>query len=132
MTAQEALILAGCRRYFRALCVLLLLLVALPTSVLAHAIVLTSDPADGSTAHAPQELTLHFNSRVEKPLCSVSLTGPERRRSVRLRQKSSPTGDVLVYALPDLAPGSYQARWKVLSADGHLTEGAVRFVVGSQ
>ena len=36
---------------------------------------------------------------------------------------------LLVYALPDLSPGRYQVRWKVLSADGHLTEGAVRFVV---
>ncbi len=36
---------------------------------------------------------------------------------------------MLVYALPDLSPGRYQVRWKVLSADGHLTEGAVRFVV---
>jgi methionine-rich copper-binding protein CopC len=118
-------------RYVRALGVALLPLAALPTSVLAHAIVLGSDPTDGSTAHAPRQLTLHFNSRVEKQLCSASLTGPERR-SVRLRQESSPSGDVLIYALPDLAPGSYQARWKVLSADGHLTEGAVRFVVDGQ
>ncbi len=126
------MLVRGCRD-LRALGVLLLLvLAALPTSVLAHAIVLASDPADGGTAHAPQRITLHFNSRVEKQLCSMSLTGAERRHSVPLRQESSTAGDVLVYALPDLAPGSYQARWKVLSADGHLTEGAVRFVVDSQ
>ncbi len=50
----------------------------------------------------------------------------------RLRRESSPAVDVLVYALPDLSPGPYLARWKVLSADGHLTEGAVRFVVEGQ
>jgi copper transport protein len=119
-------------RDFRALGVALVLLAALPPSVLAHAIVLESDPTDGSTTHAPRRLTLHFNSRVEKQLCSVSLTGPQRRGRVRLRQESSPSGDVLIYALPDLSPGTYQARWKVLSADGHLTEGAVRFVVDGQ
>lgn len=113
----------------RGLGVFLLLLLACPTSVAAHAIVLASDPAEGSTVRAPRQLTLHFNSRVEKQLSSASLAGAEHRGGVRLRQESSPAGDVLVYALPDLSPGRYQVRWKVLSADGHLTEGAVRFVV---
>ncbi len=123
------MLVGGCRD-FRALGVLLLLVLgALPTSALAHAIVLASDPADGGAAHAPRRITLHFNSRVEKQLCSMSLTGPERHHSVRLHQESSQAGDVLIYGLPDLVPGSYQARWKVMSADGHLTEGAVRFAV---
>jgi methionine-rich copper-binding protein CopC len=111
------------------LILLLALSVACPSYVRAHAIVLASDPADGSTTRPPRRLMLHFNSRVEKSLCSVSLTGPEPHHRARLRQAPSSSDDVLVYALPDLAPGAYQVRWKVLAADGHLTEGAVRFVV---
>jgi len=121
---------ASALRVVWTLAILLLpLSVACPSYVRAHAIVLTSDPADGSTTRAPRRLTLHFNSRVEKSLCSVSLVGPEPHHRARLRQAASSSEDILVYALPDLAPGAYQARWKVLSADGHLTEGAVRFVV---
>ena len=40
--------------------------------------------------------------------------------------------DTLAYPLPPaLPPGDYQARWKVMAADGHVTEGAVAFTVAA-
>ncbi len=37
--------------------------------------------------------------------------------------------DRLVVPLRPLPPGGYVLRYKVLSADGHITEGALRFTV---
>src|SRR5581483_10906702 len=101
-----------------------------PTAAGAHAIILESTPAAGSTGPAPARLVLRFNSRLEKSLCSVELVGAGRRAIALLRLEPDAPPDTLAYPLPPaLAPGAYQARWKVMAADGHVTEGAVAFTV---
>ena len=102
---------------------------AAPPAAQAHAIILESAPAQGSTGPSPRRLVLRFNSRLEKPLCSVQLVGPRQRGIALLRQEAGAPPDTLVYPLPALEPGEYQARWKVMAADGHLTEGTVAFTV---
>jgi hypothetical protein len=100
-----------------------------PPAAQAHAIILESAPAQGSIGPAPRRLVLRFNSRLEKPLCSVQLVGPRQRGIALLRQEADAPPDTLVYPLPTLEPGEYQARWKVMAADGHVTEGTVLFTV---
>lgn len=95
----------------------------------AHAIILESSPRHEESLAAPKKLVLRFNSRLEKPLCSVQLVGPGRRTIALLRQEPDVPPDTLVYPLPALEPGAYQARWKVMAADGHVTEGTVLFTV---
>jgi len=95
----------------------------------AHAIILESAPAQGSSGPAPRRLMLRFNSRLERSLCSVQLVGPGQRVVALLRQEPDTPPDTLAYPLPPLAAGAYQARWKVMAADGHVTEGAVAFTV---
>jgi len=97
----------------------------------AHAIVIHSEPADGGSGPLPHRLLLHFNSRIEKALCSVRLVGPARDHVVVLHQAAGAAPDTLTYLIPALSPGTYQARWKVLSYDGHLTEGTTSFSVNS-
>jgi len=94
----------------------------------AHAIVVASEPEDGTRVVAPKALAIHFNGRIEKSPCSVSLVGPGKA-SVPLVATPSPRLETLAYTLPILAPGTYVATWKVLSADGHITNGVVRFTV---
>ncbi|HEY7040920.1 MAG TPA: copper resistance CopC family protein [Methylomirabilota bacterium] len=95
-----------------------------------HAIILESEPRPDATVTAPKRLVLRFNSRLEKSLCSVQLVGGPRQRSVALLRPEADTApDTLAYPLPPLEPGSYQVRWKVMAADGHVTEGAVPFAV---
>jgi copper resistance protein C len=101
----------------------------MPARAAAHGLVLESSPKNGERVTAPARLVIRFNSRLEKPLCSVSLVGPERTPR-RLTADTAPAApDVLAYPLPALAPGAYQAKWKVLAADGHVTEGVLRFTV---
>jgi copper resistance protein C len=108
------------------------LVLALVASAHGHAIIIHSEPADGEHGSAPHRLLLHFNSRIEKTLCSVVLVGPARGHIVVLHQAPGGTPDTLTYPIPALSPGAYQARWKVLSSDGHLTEGRVSFSVNSK
>ena len=96
----------------------------------AHAIILESQPRHGDSGPAPKRLLLRFNSRLEKPLCLVQLVGGPRQRSIALlRQEADTAPDTLAYPLPPLEPGAYEARWKVMAADGHVTEGTVLFTV---
>jgi methionine-rich copper-binding protein CopC len=97
----------------------------------AHAIILESAPVQGSSGPAPRRLLLRFNSRLERSLCSVQLVGPGQRVVALLRQEPDMPPDTLAYPLPTLAAGAYQARWKVMAADGHVTEGTVAFTVAA-
>lgn len=95
----------------------------------AHAVILESVPRQADSLASPKRLVLRFNSRLEKPLCSVQLLGPRQKTIALLRWEPDSPADTLAYVLPPLEPGAYQARWKVMAADGHVTEGIVRFTV---
>jgi copper resistance protein C len=100
-----------------------------PSPALAHAIILESSPRHQESLASPKRLVLRFNSRLERKLCSVELLGPGRRTIALLRPEANSAPDTLAYPLPALEPGVYQARWKVMAADGHVTEGIVAFTV---
>ncbi len=108
-----------------------LLLAALwqPAGIAAHGIVLDSSPRHQETVAAPKQLVIRFNSRLEKRLCSVTVVGPQLDRVLLLRQVVDAPPDTLIYPLPGLRPGPYQVKWKVLAADGHVTEGVILFTV---
>jgi methionine-rich copper-binding protein CopC len=95
----------------------------------AHAIIVESSPRHEESVTPPRRLVLRFNSRIEKPLCSVQLVGPRQKTIALLRQDPDTAADTLAYSLPPLEAGAYQARWKVMAADGHVTEGIVLFTV---
>jgi methionine-rich copper-binding protein CopC len=97
----------------------------------AHAIVLDSSPRhDAALAESPARIVLRFNSRIEAALSRVTIesTGgravalPTARDAIR-------EADRLVVPLGPLGPGTYVVRYRVLAADGHVTEGALRFTI---
>lgn len=118
----------------RALAVGLLLVamaLCLPNPAIAHALVFEAAPRSGEVVTTPpSRIFLRFNSRIEKGLSSVTVTGPAGR-PIPLPVAGAPEGapDRLAVPVPPLPPGTYLVRWKVLSADGHVTEGAFRFTV---
>ena len=105
-----------------------------PLSAVAHAIVLESVPApDAVVSRPPAHALLRFNSKIEKRLTRVTLTpggGPPRALSVA-SDADAGGPDRLVIPLGALLPGPYVIRYKVLSADGHVTEGVLRFTVSA-
>jgi methionine-rich copper-binding protein CopC len=95
----------------------------------AHALLLESAPKHETVAAAPARLVLRFNGRIEKRLSRVVVAGGSEQRTIALDVPESSSPDTLVYPLPPLTPGPWEARWRVLSVDGHFTEGKVRFTV---
>jgi len=105
---------------------------ALPAA--AHAIVLESVPAgDAVLERAPERVILRFNSKIEKRLTRVTIAARDGAPTPVSIPSDGPGGDLqpdrLVVPLRPLPPGGYVLRYKVLSADGHITEGALRFTV---
>ncbi|HEY7040937.1 MAG TPA: copper resistance CopC family protein [Methylomirabilota bacterium] len=113
----------------------LLLWVALafpmPPPAAAHAVVLESSPAPGAVlSRSPAQVTLRFNSKLEKRFTRVTLaTGDLPPAPVALPASQDPAPDRLVIPIRSLAPGDYVLRYRVLAVDGHITEGALRFTV---
>jgi methionine-rich copper-binding protein CopC len=99
----------------------------------AHAIVLESEPsADAVLERAPERVVLRFNSKIEKRLSRVTLAaGRGEAQPLALADTSDREPDRLVVPLRPLVPGKYVVRYKVLSADGHITEGLLRFTVAA-
>jgi methionine-rich copper-binding protein CopC len=112
-----------------ALCAALVALA--PGAAAAHAIILESEPASGATlAEPPARIYLRFNSKLEKRLSRVTLTAAAGRPvPLPVAADGSEKPDRIVLPLGALRPGAYVVRYKVLAADGHITEGALRFTV---
>ncbi len=106
--------------------------IGVPCSAAAHALLLESSPrVDAVLTRSPSRIFLRFNSRIEKALSGVIVTGPESRVVPLAVVASDPAPNHLVVPLPVLPPGQYLVRWRILSPDGHVTEGTFRFRVVS-
>ncbi|HWP66726.1 MAG TPA: copper resistance CopC family protein [Candidatus Limnocylindria bacterium] len=103
-----------------------------PIDAAAHAVVTRATLRDAIIpAGKASETTLEFNGAIEAKLAKVTLVddgGTER--ALELVPGGHPP-NVLVVSLPPLAPGHYALRYKVLAADGHVTESVLRFRVAA-
>ena len=97
----------------------------------AHAIVLEASPAhEAVLAAPPARVILRFNSKIEHALSRVTLeTAAGRPVALPVARASGEDAARLVVPLSPLAPGVYIVRYRVLAADGHVTEGALRFTI---
>jgi methionine-rich copper-binding protein CopC len=102
-----------------------------PPRALAHAIVLESSPKhDAALAESPSRIVLRFNSRIEAALSRVTIeTVNGRPVALPAAHDAGKEANRLVVPVGPLAPGTYIVRYRVLAADGHVTEGALRFSV---
>jgi copper transport protein len=114
--------------------IILLAVLSLGTGVAsAHASIVTTSPADGtSVTPSPSTVTATFSERV-----SIGVGGLTVRNTKGLRVDSGPSkvdgvGTTVTVgvqtALPD---GTYVATYRVLSADGHPVSGSFLFGIGS-
>jgi methionine-rich copper-binding protein CopC len=113
------------------------LLVALlldPAHAAAHAIIVESAPAVGATVAGPDvDVTLRFNSRIDRARSSVTLStaaAPAGAAPASLPLAADTSPDILKSRAGGLAPGRYVLRWQVLSVDGHITRGDIPFTIG--
>ncbi|MBV8649831.1 MAG: copper homeostasis periplasmic binding protein CopC [Alphaproteobacteria bacterium] len=108
-------------------------LVALTSVAFAHAHLVKSLPAGGSTVKvAPGEITLWFTEALEPNFNTVEVVDAQGNRF----DDGAPALDasdkkMLHVALKTLPAGRYKATWRVVSVDSHHTEGNFSFKVGS-
>jgi copper transport protein len=94
----------------------------------AHAALVSTVPQDGAVlAGPPAGIELRFDEAVS--LIGFSVIGPAG--PVALAGPARIEGNVLRARLPEtLAPGTYLASWRVISADGHPVGGSIAFGIG--
>ena len=104
---------------------LLLPLFSVSRPAAAHSELRRSVPAAGAVLmHAPEQIELHFNERVQVTALRLFREAGEEvllpRRSIRTTSRE-------IIALPPLLPGAYRAEWRIISADGHPAGGVIPF-----
>ncbi|MFB9633155.1 copper resistance CopC/CopD family protein [Streptomyces spiralis] len=113
--------------------VLLLLLLGGAGPASAHAVLRSSDPADGTVLKAaPASVTLTFSESVGLLDDSFRLFGPDGRRVHTGEARHAPGhSDTAEVAFPaGLGQGTFTVAWRVVSADSHPVSGAFTFSVG--
>ncbi len=105
------------------LLLLALLLGSLPAA--AHSELRRSVPATGAVLiHAPEQIELHFNERVQLTALRLYREGGEE---VSLPRRAIRSATTEIITLPPLPSGAYRAEWRIISADGHPAGGVIPF-----
>ena len=105
---------------------------AAATDACAHAVV-KPESFDDSTLKPYQatSITLQFNAAIHAPLSRVYLLDAAGKEQL-LATRPGDGPNRLIVELPALAPGAYALRYRVLAADGHYTDNALRFRVRAE
>jgi copper transport protein len=105
---------------------------AVVPSASAHAILVSSTPAnDAIVDKAPKSVVLRFNEPVESAFGSVRVYNSQAKRVDNDRAARPDEKTVEVRIGRRLADGTYTATWRVVSADSHPVSGAFVFHVGA-
>jgi methionine-rich copper-binding protein CopC len=104
---------------------------ALPAAAAAHAVLVKSSPARRAVLTAPPaRVELTFNERLEAAYSTVSVSAADNARVDDGKVVVGPDDPRrLSVGVAGLKPGSYAVKFRVLSVDGHLVEGAFPFEV---
>ena len=122
---------ASTLRRARPLAALLLVLLGLPASAAAHAVLVRSAPPWGAvTSSEPHQLRLVFDEDVVARYAHITVvTG----RTANLAGRPHVAGRVVTVRLRPDRTGSYTVRWRMVATDdGHVTEGAYSFGVNAR
>ncbi|MFI4869696.1 MAG: copper resistance protein CopC [Steroidobacterales bacterium] len=103
----------------------MLLIVLLPRLAAAHAHLVQATPANDSVlARPPESFMLLFNEAARLTVLSLQQDDAPPRRIAGLQR--TPSARWLIPA-PPLAPGNYTLSYRLLSEDGHVTSGSIKF-----
>jgi methionine-rich copper-binding protein CopC len=102
-----------------------------PSVASAHAVLHSSDPADGSTlAASPRALNLTFTEDCRVTALRLLDEGG-REHQVRREGGRAPSSKATAIVAAPLPSGAYRLEWRAMGDDGHVMSGAVRFAVNA-
>lgn len=106
-------------------------IIALPSTVSAHASLIDSVPAaNAELAQAPESVVLTFNERLEDGIYYIRVLDSNKKQVTTEKAQLNTTRTAVELKLPQLSKGSYLVTYHVISADGHPVEGTYLFAVG--
>lgn len=113
--------------WWRLIAVALVLLVAIPAPAAAHTSLIDSQPRAGATvSKPPRTVSLTFNEELRSRGTGIAVTGPQGTTPVT----ASVDGAVArIPWPPGFDDGTYAVEYRVVSADGHVVDGRVRFTI---
>ncbi len=111
--------------------VMAIALVLPATSALAHSMLVKAEPPRRAVlAKAPVQVRLWFNEEIEGDYASLVVFDAEKRSVTQSKpQLAQDDPKSIVLPLPELAPGKYSVKFRVLSVDGHVLDSSFDFTV---
>jgi len=100
------------------------------STVFAHALPTTREPAPNTEVSAPAQVTIHFSEPLEPAFSKITLTDAQGRAAASGAAQVDPQDKASMrLALQPLAPGRYTVHWIAVASDGHRTHGDYAFTV---
>jgi methionine-rich copper-binding protein CopC len=97
---------------------------------LAHSKLKSSIPANNSTvAHSFKEARLDFLEPIEAAMSYFTVIGADETTLLRVEGAQACEAKSCRFAVEPLKAGKYRIDYHILSTDGHVVEGKIRFTV---
>lgn len=99
--------------------------------VLAHSMLVKAEPPRRAVlAKSPGQVRLWFNEDIEGDYASLTVLDADKHPVTDAKPALvSDDQKSIVLPLPELAPGKYSVKFRVLSVDGHVVDSAFDFTV---
>ena len=98
---------------------------------LAHSMLVKAEPPRRAVlTKAPAQVQLWFNEEIEGDYASLVVLDTEKHPVTEIKPQLAPDDRrSIVLPLPELTPGKYSVKFRVLSVDGHVVESYFDFTV---
>ena len=98
---------------------------------LAHSMLVKAEPPRRAVlTTAPAQVQLWFNEEIEGDYASLVVLDAEKHPVTEIKPKLAPDDrKSIVLPLPELTPGKYSVKFRVLSVDGHVVDSYFDFTV---
>ncbi len=100
-------------------------------SALAHSMLVKAEPPRRAVlTQSPTQVQLWFNEEIEGDYASLVVLDAEKHPVTEIKPQLAPNDrKSIVLPLPELSPGKYSVKFRVLSVDGHVVESYFDFSV---
>lgn len=100
------------------------------TPAAAHAMLTKAQPARrAQLTQPPKEVRLWFNEEVEKDYASLSVLHADKPVTDAKPKLAEDDPRSIILSMPELSPGKYTVKFRVLSVDGHVVDSSYDFTV---
>lgn len=101
------------------------------TSALAHSMLVKAEPPRRAVlTKSPNQVRLWFNEKIEGDYASLIVLDDKKQSITDVKPTLAPDDPKsIILPLPELVPGKYSIKFRVLSVDGHVVESSFDFIV---